>query len=140
MTVVLFCYCWSIYRCSPANTRRWPNVGLTLGQRRRRWANVSPTFDQRLVFAGLCVHHAGPFFLARLLKAYRGRHRREAHQVKTRVLWPCKNYTGSCSCSSADTMIYVLFYNEISCPQQSCSQSFQVNNYFSKFYEHNFFF
>ena len=35
----------------PANTSCWPNVGLTLGQRRRRWANVSPTLDQRLVFA-----------------------------------------------------------------------------------------
>ena len=35
----------------PANTRRWPNVGLTLGQRRRRWADVSPTLGQRLVFA-----------------------------------------------------------------------------------------
>ena len=37
---------------NPANTRRWPNVGLMLGQRRRRWANVCPTFVQRLVFAG----------------------------------------------------------------------------------------
>ena len=36
----------------PANTRRWPNVGLMLGQRRRRWANVSPTLGQHLVFAG----------------------------------------------------------------------------------------
>ena len=24
---------------NPANIRRWPNVGLPLGQRRRRWAN-----------------------------------------------------------------------------------------------------
>ena len=31
----------------PANTRRWPNVALALGQRRRRWANVSPTLGQR---------------------------------------------------------------------------------------------
>ena len=43
--------------CSPpphtANTRRWPNVGLMLGQRRRRWASISPTVGQRIVFAGL---------------------------------------------------------------------------------------
>ena len=37
----------------PANTRRWPNVGLMLAQRRRRWANVSPTLGQQLVFAGI---------------------------------------------------------------------------------------
>ena len=36
----------------PANTRRWPNVGLMLARRRRRWANLSPTLDQRLEFAG----------------------------------------------------------------------------------------
>ena len=36
----------------PANTRRWPSVGLMLGQRRRQWANISPTLDQRLLFAG----------------------------------------------------------------------------------------
>ena len=39
-----------------ANTRRWPNVGLTLSQRRRRWANVSKILGQRLVLVGL----AGP--------------------------------------------------------------------------------
>ena len=37
----------------PANTRRWPNVGLMLGQRRRRWANISPTLGQCIVFAGI---------------------------------------------------------------------------------------
>ena len=36
----------------PANTRRWTNVGLMLGQRRRRWANIKPTLVQRLVLAG----------------------------------------------------------------------------------------
>ena len=39
-------------RDSPENTRRWPNAGLMLAQRRRRWANISPTLGQRLVFAG----------------------------------------------------------------------------------------
>ena len=34
----------------PANTRRWPNVGLLLDQRRRRWVNIKPTLCQRLVF------------------------------------------------------------------------------------------
>ena len=33
------------------NTRRWPNVGQMLGQRLRWWANISPTLGQRLVFA-----------------------------------------------------------------------------------------
>ena len=37
----------------PANTRRWLNVVLMLGQRRRQWANIKPTLRQRLVFAGL---------------------------------------------------------------------------------------
>ena len=37
----------------PANTSRWPNVGLMLGQRRRRWANIKPTLGQHLVFEGL---------------------------------------------------------------------------------------
>ena len=31
----------------PANTRRWPNVGLTLAHRLRRWPNISPTLGQR---------------------------------------------------------------------------------------------
>ena len=35
-----------------ANARRWPNVGLMLGQRCRRWANVSPTLGKQFVFAG----------------------------------------------------------------------------------------
>ena len=34
------------------NMRRWPNVGLLLGQRRRRWANSKTKLDQRLMFAG----------------------------------------------------------------------------------------
>ena len=32
--------------------RRWPNVGLLLGQRRGRWAISKPTLDQRLMVAG----------------------------------------------------------------------------------------
>ena len=34
------------------NTRRSPNVGTMLGQRRRRLANIVPTLSERLVFAG----------------------------------------------------------------------------------------
>ena len=41
-----------ISNANPANTRRWPNVGLLLGQRRRRWPNSKPTLGQRLIFAG----------------------------------------------------------------------------------------
>ena len=37
---------------SPANTRRWSNVGLLMGHRPRRWPNNEPTLDQRLV----CSH------------------------------------------------------------------------------------
>ena len=33
--------------------KRWPNVGLLLGQRRRRLANSDPTLAQCLMFAGL---------------------------------------------------------------------------------------
>ena len=37
---------------SPAGTRRWINVGLTLVRSGRRWTNVKPTLIQRLVSAG----------------------------------------------------------------------------------------
>ena len=37
---------------SPAHTRRLPNAGLWLGQRRRRCANIEPTLGQRLAFSG----------------------------------------------------------------------------------------
>ena len=37
---------------SPANTRRWINVGLILARRLRRRPNIKTTLDQRLVFAG----------------------------------------------------------------------------------------
>ena len=40
----------------PANMRRWHNVGLLLGQRRRRWANSTPTISQRPMFAGYAMH------------------------------------------------------------------------------------
>ena len=36
----------------PANTRRWPNVGLLFGQRQRRWPNINPTLGQRSLFHG----------------------------------------------------------------------------------------
>ena len=35
-----------------ANTRRWPNVELLLGRRRRRRANFNSTLGQSLVLAG----------------------------------------------------------------------------------------
>ena len=37
-----------------ANTRRWTNVVLMLGQRRRRWPNIKTTLAQGLVFAVVC--------------------------------------------------------------------------------------
>ena len=39
--------CWDA--SVPANTRRWPNVGLLVGQRRRRWPNGNPELGQGLV-------------------------------------------------------------------------------------------
>ena len=41
-----------IMYCGPANTRRWPNVGVLLVHRLRRWTNTTPTLGQPLVFAG----------------------------------------------------------------------------------------
>ena len=38
-----------------ANTRRWINASLMLGQHRKRWTNIQPALVQRLVHAGLCV-------------------------------------------------------------------------------------
>ena len=35
-----------------ANTRRWVNAGLVLGQRRERWNNIKAVLAQRLVFVG----------------------------------------------------------------------------------------
>ena len=40
-------------RLSPENARRWPDVGLMLGQRSRRWPNIIPTPGQRLAFPGI---------------------------------------------------------------------------------------
>ena len=47
-----------VMRGLPANTRRCPDVGPMLGQRRRRWPSVGPTSGQRLVFAGLNLTRA----------------------------------------------------------------------------------
>ena len=42
-------------RLYPANTTRWPDVGLMLGQCLRRWPNIKPALVQRRVFAGYFV-------------------------------------------------------------------------------------
>ena len=39
----------------PANTVRWNNDVLMLGQRRRRWANIKTLLFQRVVFAGMVL-------------------------------------------------------------------------------------
>ena len=54
---------WSrdhLWECVPANTRRWTNAGLLLGQRLRRWPNINPTLVQRLVFAGFFFSFISP--------------------------------------------------------------------------------
>ena len=38
--------------CRPADTRRWPNIGSLLGQRRRRSPTINPTLGQRLCLLG----------------------------------------------------------------------------------------
>ena len=53
---------------SPANMRRWPNVGLLLAHRLRRWPYSKPTLGQRVMFAGSRVYIIVPtsgFFLSR---------------------------------------------------------------------------
>ena len=40
---------WSYLTAVPSNTRRWFNVVLMLGQRRRRWPTIKTTLDPRLV-------------------------------------------------------------------------------------------
>ena len=42
----------------PANTRRWPNIGLMLGQRRRRWPNINPTLEPGSLVT--LLHNAAP--------------------------------------------------------------------------------
>ena len=39
----------------PANTRRWANAGLMLGQRRRLRPNINPTMVQHLVLTAMCA-------------------------------------------------------------------------------------
>ena len=60
-------FCWrgvsTVY--NPANTTRWNNDVLMLGQRRRRWASVKTSLFQRVVFAGKltpiqCLLNVGP--------------------------------------------------------------------------------
>ena len=41
---------------NPANTKRWPDVGLLLAHRLCRWTNIKTTLIKRLVFAGNNVH------------------------------------------------------------------------------------
>ena len=51
-TTMIVCGCY----CS-ANMKRWLNVDLLSGKRRRRWANSKLTLDQRLVFAEWGAQH-----------------------------------------------------------------------------------
>ena len=46
----------------PANTRRLPNVGTMLDQRRRRWANVVLTLGECFVFVGYLVYYYTSIF------------------------------------------------------------------------------
>ena len=50
-------YFWrQVLHSAPANTRRWTNVGLLLGQRRRRWPNSKPALGRSLVLRANFVH------------------------------------------------------------------------------------
>ena len=57
-------YRFMLSNISPADTRRWINVGLTLVQRRRMWTNVKPTLIQHLVSAGRLGHMLQHFNLS----------------------------------------------------------------------------
>ena len=52
----VYIHIYFIYISIPGNTKRWPNVGLMMGQRRRRWTNIKPILGQCLVSAGIYVH------------------------------------------------------------------------------------
>ena len=43
---------WPLGGWPPSKQRRWPNVGLIVGERLRRWPNNDPILGQRLVSAG----------------------------------------------------------------------------------------
>ena len=51
---------------NPANIKRWPIVGLMLGQCGRGWANVSSTLAQCPMFAGM-VNIVNKYFTNKLL-------------------------------------------------------------------------
>ena len=51
--------CWN----DTADTRRSPNAGTMLGQRRRRWTSIVPALGERLVFAGEGHKHKIPIIL-----------------------------------------------------------------------------
>ena len=40
----------TVNKANSENTKRVPNAGFMLGQRRRRWPNIKPALGQRLVF------------------------------------------------------------------------------------------
>ena len=44
---------WMLVTSVSANTTRWSNDVLMLGQRRRRWTNIKTSLLQRVVFAGV---------------------------------------------------------------------------------------
>ena len=41
--------------CVPANTKRWTNADLMLGQRRRRWTNIKSALVRCILFAGMLL-------------------------------------------------------------------------------------
>ena len=50
---------WSVADI-PVNSRRWPNAGLILSQRRRPWTNTKPTLGERVVFSDTGVTGSWP--------------------------------------------------------------------------------
>ena len=61
------CKCQALF---PANTRRWPNVGVMLGQRRRRWTGITSTLFQCFVPAGLLGRCEGPTLIQHLCNVW----------------------------------------------------------------------
>ena len=51
--IIMYVKLWCNHAADPSvNTKRWPDCGLMLGQRRRRWPNFNPASGQRVLITG----------------------------------------------------------------------------------------
>ena len=59
-----------VLRTVPANTRRWPNVGLMLVHTSTTLDQHQPNIGQRLVFAGVCLQACSFYGFIRILRIF----------------------------------------------------------------------